>query len=124
MPDEEAKMSSQALASKSLIGIVRKASLADAARLMVDKNIGALGVCSVDQHELLGVITERDIMRAVARGLDPTHTGVLEAMSHSPLVAEGAITRAGAAEVMRKGHVRHLIIKRDGSDRIVSIRDL
>ena len=56
-------MSSQALASKSLIGIVRSASLADAARLMVHKNIGALGVYSVDQHELLGVITERDIAR-------------------------------------------------------------
>ena len=117
-------MSSQALASKSLIGIIRKASLADAARIMVHKNIGALGVYSVDQHELLGVITERDITRAVARGLDPTHTPVSEAMSHSPLLAEGAITRAEAAEVMRKGHVRNLIIKRDGSDRIVSIRDL
>lgn len=117
-------MSSQALASKSLIGIVRSASLADAARLMVHRDIGALGVYSVDQHELLGVITERDIARAVARGLDPTHTCVSEAISDSPLVAQGPITRAEAAEVMRKGHVRHLIIKRDGSDRIVSIRDL
>lgn len=117
-------MNGQALASKSLIGIVRSAGLADAAHLMVQKEIGALGVYSLDQHELLGVITERDITRAVAGGLNPADTCVSEAMSASPLVAEGVITRAEAAELMRKGHVRHLIIKQDGSDRIVSIRDL
>ena len=117
-------MASQAPSSRSLIGIVRSASLADAARLMVDKNIGALGVYSFDEHDLLGVVTERDVTRAVAQGLDPVLTLVTQAMTGSPLVVEGPVTHAEAAELMRRGHVRHLIIKQDGSDRIISIRDL
>ncbi len=117
-------MNSQAVASKSLIGIVWSADIVDAAQVMVEKNIGALGVYSSDEHDLMGVITERDITGAVAQGLDPARTRVTEAMSTSPLVAEGPISRSDAAELMRKGHVRHLIIKQDGSDQIVSIRDL
>ena len=117
-------MRNPALASKSLIGIVGSARLADAARLMVHKNIGALGVYSLDQHDLVGVITERDITRAVAHGLEPTHTHVTEVMSASPLVAEGRITPSEAEQLMQRGHVRHLIIKQNGSDRIVSIRDV
>lgn len=117
-------MKSEVLAGNSLVGIVWSARIADAARLMVDKNIGALGVYSTDEHDLLGVITERDITHMVAHGSSLARTRVREAMSTSPLVAEGPITRSDAEALMRRGHVRHLIIKQDGSDRIVSIRDL
>lgn len=117
-------MTGQALVSKSLIGIVWSASLADAARLMVDKNISALGVYSSDGHDLLGVITERDVTRAVSEGLDPAQTRVSDAMSDSPLAVDGPVRHEEAAELMRKGYVRHLIIKQDESDRIVPIRDI
>lgn len=117
-------MSRLALESKSLIGILWSASLGDAARLMVIKNIGALGVYSSDEHDLLGVITERDITQAVADDFDPARTRVADAMSDSPLVADGPVTASEAAQLMGEGHVRHLIIKQDGSDRIVSIRDV
>jgi CBS domain-containing protein len=112
------------LETKSLIGIVASADLAQAARLMVKKNIGALGVYANDQHNLVGVITERDVTRAVAKGLDAVRTPVSEVMTDSPLVAEGPISRSAAAEMMRSGHVRHIIVRLDGSDRIVSIRDV
>jgi CBS domain-containing protein len=117
-------MSDQAMGGKSLIGIVESAHLVDAARLMIDKDIGALGVYSSDQHELVGVITEKDITRAMAKDGDPGLARVTEEMSTSPVMAEGPISRSEAADLMRVGHVRHLIIKQDGSDRIVSIRDL
>ncbi len=112
------------LETKSLIGIVASADLAQAARLMVKKNIGALGVYANDQHNLVGVITERDVTRAVAQGLDAVRTPVSEVMTDSPLIAEGPISRSAAAEMMRAGHVRHIIVRLDGSDRIVSIRDV
>lgn len=117
-------MRSAPLRTQSLVGIVWSANVANAARLMVKKNIGALGVYSSDGHDLLGVITERDVTRAVAEGLDPEETRVTEVMTDSPLIADGPITRIEAAELMHKGHVRHIIVQQDGSDRVVSIRDL
>jgi CBS domain-containing protein len=110
--------------AKSLIGIVRVADLAAAARLMTDHNIGALGVYSADQHELVGIITERDITRAVARGLDPATTRVEEMMSTTLIIAEAPVTNAEAARLMQNGHVRHLIVREEGADRIVSLRDV
>ena len=117
-------MSHATLLSKSLKGIVWSADLVSAARAMKDENIGALGVYSSDGHDLLGVITERDISHAVAQGLDLSRTRVGRVMTDTLLTAEGPITLEEASNLMHAGHVRHLIIRQDGSDRIVSIRDL
>ena len=117
-------MSHMTLVSKSLKGIVWSADLISAARVMKDENIGALGVYSSDGHDLLGVITERDMTHAVADGLDLSTTRVGRVMTDAPLSVEGPVTREEASKLMRAGHVRHLILKEDGSDRIVSIRDL
>lgn len=117
-------MAAHQLASRSLIGIVDSAHLIDAARVMTDRSIGALGVYSPDGHDLIGVITERDVTRAVSKGLNGSATRVTELMSHPPVAAEGPVSRAEAAELMRRDHVRHLIIREGDSDRIVSIREI
>ena len=55
-------------------------SLAEAARLMRDDDVGALPVGENDR--LVGMVTDRDIVvRCVADGKDVTKTGVGEAMS-------------------------------------------
>lgn len=56
-------------------------SVAIAASLMRELNVGALPVC--DNDRLAGVITDRDItVRAVADGADPKSTPVQAIMSH------------------------------------------
>src|ERR687891_110459 len=58
------------------------ASLTDAARIMDQENVGMLPV--VDDGRVLGVITDRDIVvRAVARGADPSATNVHECLTSS-----------------------------------------
>lgn len=115
---------SEEVDARSLIGIVRYADLAEAAKLMTERNIGALGVYSADQHDLVGILTERDITRAVAQGLDPTSTKVEEMMSSDLIEAAGPVSKSEATKLMHDGHVRHLIIRQGGADRLVSIRDL
>lgn len=117
-------MNDTEIRTNSLIGIAWCADVGQAARLMTKKNIGALGVYSTDGEDLMGIVTERDVMRGVARGIDPASTRVRDIMSDSPLWFEGPITREDAAKLMRDGHVRHLIVKESGCDRIVSLRDL
>ena len=105
-----------------IIGVAKDSDVATAAGLMLRENIGALGV--YDGDELLGILTERDITRVVSEYRDATDTPVHDAMTISPLTAEGPIPRETAAKLMRENHVRHLILKEEDSDRIVSIRDL
>ncbi|MDF3055913.1 MAG: hypothetical protein K0R17_128 [Rariglobus sp.] len=55
-------------------------TLAQAALILRDLDVGALPVC--DQDRITGIITDRDItIRAVADGRDPTRTTVREIMS-------------------------------------------
>ncbi len=56
-------------------------SLAEAAKLMGDLDVGSFPICENDR--LIGMITDRDItVRAVASGADPQKTTVREAMTH------------------------------------------
>ena len=110
--------------ARELIGIERSAFVDDAARLMSEHRIGALGVYTTDRQRLVGVITERDVTRCVADGLDPTKTHVSVVMSAHPISVVGHVTRAEAEEIMRAGHVRHLIVREDGKDEIISLRDV
>ena len=108
----------------SLIRIRKSATLQDAAHLMCDMSMGALGVDD-DGHQFQGLITERDLIWAVAQGKDPCLVHVEEIMNHDPVIVEGPITLTRAAQRMRAAHVRHLIVRSPGGPlRIVSIRDL
>lgn len=63
----------------------RETLLQDAARMMAEKDCGAIPVVDGGDHSMrvVGVITDRDIaVRAVAAGWHPSTTSVAEAMSH------------------------------------------
>jgi CBS domain-containing protein len=80
-----------------------------AARAMTERNVGAAAVILDDK--LLGIVTERDVMRKiVAADRDPRTTRVRDIMS-SPAISIGLNTSvATAASVMRENHIRHLVI--------------
>ena len=92
------------------------------ARRMVERNLGAVLV--LDGGRLAGIMTERDIMRAVARGLDGDAV-VGDYMSKDPETIEPDDTTAHAAVLMIHGGFRHLpVVERDDVVGILSIRDL
>jgi CBS domain-containing protein len=99
-------------------------SVAEAARVMATRNIGAVPVA--DGLRVSGIFTERDALnRVLAAGLDPRRTPVRDVMTSTLVVADVRETCAACLERMRDANVRHLIVLDDGRMAgIVSIRDL
>jgi CBS domain-containing protein len=96
----------------------------EAARLMMEHNIGALPV--LRDGELAGILSERDIMnRVVAVGRTPGTTAVSEVMTAKPRAVAADETVEECLFIMREFGFRHLPIV-DGKDvkGLVSLRDL
>lgn len=82
------------------------ASVAEAAVLMGELDIGGLPVGNAEQIE--GVITDRDILyRIVARGIGPG-TAVRDAMSHPAILCRETDTLQGVVDAMAAHHVRRM----------------
>ena len=111
------------LMSRSVVRGDPRNSLVEAAAEMRTHRIGALAV--VDEGAIVGIITERDLLRAIADRRDPGQTHVSQYMTHSPRTIEASEPAATAAAVMVKHRVRHLPVTEKG--RLVgflSARDL
>lgn len=98
--------------------VTPKASIADAARLMRDEDVGSLPV--VDADRLVGTITDRDIaVRVVAEGRD-TNTAVGDIASRELVTVDVLQDVDEAARLMAKHQVRRLpVCEEDG--RLVGI---
>jgi CBS domain-containing protein len=82
--------------------------------LLVDADVAGVGV---------GVVTERDIVRALAHGLD-RDAPVTWAATWHPIVVEPGMTIVDAAATMLNEHLRHLLVDVDGTWAIVSLREI
>ncbi len=105
-----------------LVTVEADAPLTDAVRRMDDRRVGAALV--LDGERLVGVFTERDLLRAVARGLASEAT-VGEWMTRGPETIEPDQTAEHAALLMIHGGFRHLPVVEEGKIvGILSIRHL
>ena len=105
-----------------LISIRSDATVQEAAALMADCSIAALGVLD-SEKEFAGILTERDLAWFVARAQDPVAMIVADISNDFPVVVEGPIEDAAALETMRKSRIRHLIVHEGNDYRILSMRD-
>ena len=96
----------------------------EVARLMVDRNIGAVPV--LKQGELVGIFSERDLMtRVVVPGLDPARTRVGEVMTEDPLTVAPNDNLETCMTLMRRHGFRHLPVCTGRELRgVVSLRDI
>ena len=107
--------------SRQLATVVRDASLRDAAKEMVARRTGSVLVFEAER--LLGILTERDVLKAVAGG--SIDARVEECMSHHPETIEPDDTMEHAAVVMLHGGFRHLPVVEGGRVvGILSMRDV
>jgi CBS domain-containing protein len=96
--------------------------LQEAAHRMVERRVGAILV--LDGERLAGILTERDVLRAVGTGYDPAAL-VSDWMTRSPETIAPDDTIDDALGLMNHGGFRHLPVTED--DRlvgIISVRDL
>ena len=100
-----------------------KASLKQALRKMVKRNIGSIVV--VEGASSVGILTERDISRYVARGTSGLKTQVKKLMS-SPLItiAPSATTQEAITTMLKHGVRRLPVVEKGKLIGIVSQRDL
>ena len=118
----------QLLESKkeSLATLPPSASVLDAAKLMNDRHIGSVLV--VKEQALVGIFTERDVMRrVVAEHRDPESTLLAEVMSKPVACASPTTMLDELRKVMRDKHIRHVPVVDDHTHALlgmVSIGDL
>ena len=98
-------------------------TLADVADLMVGHNIGSLIV--MQDEEMVGIITERDILRASAATRGPLEfLKVSERMTRCPIVASPNDEVADIMCIMTERRIRHVpVVERGRLVGLVSIGD-
>ncbi len=98
-------------------------TLAEAARLMEEKNIGSLVV--LDKDRVVGIITERDFLKLAAKGFDSRTSKVSVGMNREVVKCDPMSTITDAFVLMKKYRVRHLpVVEKDRLVGVVSLSDL
>lgn len=111
------------LTGDDVVSLDPGASLVDVATSLVGADIGAVVVGSPD--DIGGVVSERDIVRAVAKGLDLSATTASEVATTTLVWADAGSSIDAVAEQMMEQWVRHVLIEQDGRFvGIVSARDV
>jgi CBS domain-containing protein len=107
-----------------VLTIESQRTLQDAARAMGQRNAGAVVVVDPELPGP-GIVSERDISRAVGEGKDPTKEKVGDHLETRAVFAEPDWPLEKAAKAMTSGGFRHLVVV-DGSDLVgvLSMRDI
>ena len=98
-------------------------TLQDVSEAMLKAQVGSVGV--VEGRMLIGIITERDVLRAAAEGVDSVTEIVLDWMTADPDVFPPEAQVREAAEWLLETGYRHMPVMEDGELLgIVSIKDI
>jgi CBS domain-containing protein len=98
-------------------------TLGEAARAMRRRDVGAAVV--YEDGKLVGIFTERDLLRAIAESRHPDQHHVRAYMTPDPITLPPDHAPSEAAQIMTERKFRHIPVVEDGELLgIVSIRDL
>src|SRR5438067_11325162 len=99
-------------------------TLRQAAKLMSTRKVGAAVVLDPDADGP-GILTERDMLKAIAEGQDPETEPAAEHLTREAVVAAPDWPLLQAAQAMLTGGFRHLVVC-EGDDvvGVLSVRDV
>jgi CBS domain-containing protein len=95
--------------SKVVLTVGPQHTLREAARLMAERRVGAAVVLDPESPGP-GILTERDILDAVARGEDPDSERVANHLTSDIVFAAPDWSLEEAAVAMVRGGFRHLVV--------------
>ncbi|MFZ0391745.1 MAG: CBS domain-containing protein [Calditrichia bacterium] len=115
---------SELLHEKEVFVIRPDQNTQEAAELMAEKGIGALPV--VKDDNLVGIFTERDMLKRVIAGKRvPAETNVESVMTKELIVVEPDHDVNDCIALMKKFNIRHIpVVKDNDLTGIISLRDL
>jgi CBS domain-containing protein len=100
-----------------------RTTLREVTERMAEAGIGAVMV--LDRGVGTGIMTERDVVRALAEGGDPDAVWAADVMGVQTLWASPDDTIGSVAELMRLAEVRHVPVRENEAIvGIVSVRDI
>lgn len=82
-------------------------SLSQASRVLDENKVGAAAVLD-EEGALSGMVSERDLLRSVGHGVDPSSTSVAEVMTRDPYTLAVDDSVGAALELFRTHRFRHL----------------
>jgi len=109
----------------NVVTIAPTASLADAAKLLAERRIGALVVTGAGDR-VVGIVSERDIVRILAsRGAAGLGISLTDVMTRKVVSCEPSATVSAVMEQMTAGKFRHVpVIDGEKLVGIISIGDV
>jgi CBS domain-containing protein len=107
------------------ITVSQDTTVEEAAKIMFDNRIGSVMVVD-NESKLVGIMTERDLIFAVAEGKTCAKLPVWEIMAENPITASPQDLVTDALKKMREARIRHLpVVGEDGKPvGMVSMRDI
>lgn len=110
--------------SRHVLTVNQNQTLEEGAQAMIERRTGSAVV--VEGSCFIGIVTERDVLRAVARGMVPWNTKIVDVMTADPVSIPPETDAAEAIRIMIEGGFRHLPISEDGTSLVglVSLREL
>jgi CBS domain-containing protein len=111
------------LMTRDIVGVAPEDTLGEAAQRMAEQHVGSAVV--LDHGRLIGIVTERDLLRAMAGRVHPSDARVREWMTAEPIVVSESTSPGEAARMMLEHGFRHLpVVEGDRTIGIVSLRDV
>jgi len=108
--------------NKSVLTVDPTSSIGEAAEKMIEAGVGAVVVME-DMARIVGIVTERDLMRAVAQRARAAEARVRQWMTESVVTIEPDTEIKDAARMMFQKNFRHLpVVNKDG--RLMGIASL
>ncbi len=109
--------------SRAVLKVRPEDTLEQGAQAMIERRTGSAVV--TDGGTLVGIVTERDVLRAVANGMVPWSTKIADVMTCDPVSVPPETDTSEAIQIMLKGGFRHLpICVGDSLVGLVSLREL
>jgi CBS domain-containing protein len=111
------------LMTGAVVSVAPEDTLGEAAERMAEDGVGSAVV--LDSGRLIGILTERDLLRAVAGRVHTSEARVREWMTVDPMTATEATSADEAMRTMLEQGFRHLPVIEEGRTiGVVSLREL
>jgi CBS domain-containing protein len=109
--------------TRDVLAVAPEDTLGHAAERMVERGSGSAIVA--DYGRLIGILTERDVLRAVADRIHSSEATVREWMTPDPITASEDMTAEEAGRIMLEHDFRHIpVVEGERAIGVVSIRDV